>query len=170
MDLNLPVFNVEVLAPPFLLQAKFQPRGSFFIYLNDPRYLSFHFNDTKMNSIFPDYRIKTLKQTGMNLNRHMITYIALQESSDLEKVQYLHSNRPITIYTENVVIRGCFHVNPDANENDLLDETRDFLTVSEAAVYPIRPLTHTPTRHIPMLAINSQHILGYHVYEPEKTS
>ncbi|GAB4274255.1 MAG: hypothetical protein Kow0080_22440 [Candidatus Promineifilaceae bacterium] len=170
MDLQLPTFNVEVLAPPFLLQAKFQPRGSFFIYLNDPRYLSFHFNDTKMSSIFPNYRIKTLKQDGMNLNRHMITYIALQEKADLERVQYLHSHRPITIYTENVVIRGCFHVNPDANENDLLDETRDFLTVSEADVYPIRPLTHTPTRHVPMLAINSQHILGYHAHEPEKTS
>ncbi len=167
LKIKLATFDVEVLTAQFLLRGSFQPRGELFTFLNDRRHSSFHFSDTKMMPTLTDYRIGTIKQEGININWHMIAYIACQEEGDIEQVQFVQSKRPVTFYTDTNAIRGNLHVNLDAHENDLLDETRDFLAVTEAAIYPMRALTNKPTRHVPLIALNRHRVIGYHVYQPK---
>ncbi len=167
MDIQLATFSVEVVVSQFILQGQMQPRGELFTYLNDRRYLSFPFKDAKMIPMTDGYRIGALKQAGININWPMITYIALRDEGDLERIQFLQSKRPVAFYTDTIAIRGQLHVNLDAHENDLLDETRDFLAVTQAAIYPLRALTNKPTQRVPLIALNRRQILGYHVYEPK---
>jgi hypothetical protein len=110
-----------------------------------------------------------LKQDDINVNWRHIVYVALLDEADLEHVQLLQSGRLVTFYMQNLAIRGNLRVNPDAHEHDLLDETRDFLSVTDASVYPVRPLTVNPTSHVPLLALNRHLIESYHVYEPKES-
>ncbi len=166
MELKLATFDVEVVTAQFLLHGSFQPRGELFTYLNDRRYLSFHFDNVEFIPILAGYRVKAIKQASLNMNWRMVTYIAWLEGANLEGIQLLQSKRPVTFYTNTLAIRGNLHVNLDAYENDLIDETRDFLAVSDAAVYPLRSLAAKPTQKLPLMGLNRHHILGYHVYEP----
>lgn len=169
MDIKLPTFTMEIVTAQFLYRGAMQPRGELFTFLNDRRYLSFHIIEAMFRPMAADYRVHTLKQAGININWRTITYMALLDKSDIERVQLLQSKRPVTFYTENLAIRGYFHVNLDAHENDLLDETRDFWAVTEASVLPLRTLVSTPTQHVPLLALNRHQIESYHVYQSKET-
>lgn len=167
MEIKLATFPIEVITPQFLYWGNLQPRGELFTYLNDRRYLTFNFLDAEFKPMPNDYRIPAIKQENININWRTITYIALLNETDLAAVQLLQSKRPVTFYTDFLAIRGNLHINPDAHENDLVDEARDFIAVSDAAVYPMRALKSMPKQRIPLIALNRHHILSYHTYQPK---
>jgi hypothetical protein len=167
MDIQLPTLKIEAVTPQFLYQGILQPRGELFTYLNDRRYLTFHFTETVFGPIATGYRVSTLKQTGINVPWRNIIYIALLDKADLERVQFMQSGRPVAFYTRDLAIRGDLRVNPDAHENDLLDEQRDFFAVTDASILPLHSLALTPAPRVPLLAINRHQIESYHIYQPK---
>ena len=167
MELQLPTLKIEVVTSQFLYHGLIQSRGELFTFLNDRRYYTFHIMDAAFRPLLEGYRINSLKQAGINVSWQDILYIALLQKEDLERVQLLQSERPVTFYMRNLAIRGNLRVNPDAHENDLLDETRDFLAVTEASIFSLRSLAMNPTARVPLLALNRHQIESYHVYQPK---
>ncbi|MCP4428706.1 MAG: hypothetical protein GY803_29825 [Chloroflexi bacterium] len=167
MELKFTTFTVEAVTSQFLLRGSFKPRGDLFIYLNDRRHLFFHFDQVEFAPMATGYQINTVKQPSMNINWAQIIYLALLDEEIIKNLQVLQAKRPVVFYTDKFAIRGDFHVNPDAHEHDLVDDVRDFLVVSQAAVYPLRSLATKPTKKAPLLALNRRQIVGYHVYEPK---
>lgn len=84
---------------------------------------------------------------------------------DAQGEQLLASKRPTAFYVGTFVIQGQLHVNQDARDQDLLDETKDFFAISEASVYPINKVMTTPTRRVPLLYLSRTMVQGYHVVE-----
>lgn len=168
MEIQLPTFKIEVITPQFLYRGTFQPRGELFTFLNDRRHLTFHFVETTFSPMALGYRINALKQTGINVNWRNIISISVLDKEDLERVQLLQSDRPVAFYTRDLAIRGNLRVNLDSHDNDLLDETRDFLAVTDANVLPLHPLAVNPTPHVPLLVLNRHQIESYHVYQPKR--
>lgn len=165
MELNLTSFVVETITPQFLLRGNFEPRGDLFFFLNDRRHLFFHFSDVIFRPALADYQVNAIQRPSMNISWRQIIYMALLETDDVKDLQILQSKRSVVFYTDMLAIRGALHVNPDAHEQDLVDETRDFVVVTEATIYPLRPMKSTPTQKAPLLALNRHHILGYHLDE-----
>lgn len=164
MEIQLPTFKIEVLTPQFLYRGSMQPRGELFTFLNDRRFLTFHIMEAVFAPLAAGYRINALKQAGINVNWRNFIYLALLDKENIERVQLLQSERPLTFYTRDLAIRGSLRVNLDAHDNDLLDETRDFLAVTDAEIVPLHPLAAAPTRAVPLLALNRHQIESYHVY------
>jgi hypothetical protein len=123
--------------------------------------------DVVLHPIASGFRVNAVKQAGININWHHIIYIALMDKTDLERVQLLQSERPVTFYTHNLAIRGNLRVNPDAHDHDLLDEMRDFLAVTDASVLPLCSAAAAPSPRVPLLALNRHQIESYHVYQPK---
>ncbi len=169
MELKFTSFAVETITPQFLLNGRFQPRGDLFIYLNDRRHLFFHFSETVFRPMLAAYQVNPVKLPDMNISWRHIVYMSLLEEDILENLQILQSKRPVAFYTDRFAIRGALHVNPDAHEQDLVDETRDFLVVTDAMIYPLRPVKAVPSKKAPLLALNRHHILGYHIVKPKDT-
>ncbi|MCB9423230.1 MAG: hypothetical protein H6667_25765 [Ardenticatenaceae bacterium] len=167
MELQLPTFSTEIVTAQFLYRGKLQPRGELFTFLNDRRYLNFHMREATFHPLPEGYRVNTLKQDGINVNWRDILYIALLHEANMERVQLLQSGRPVTFYLQNLAIRGNLRVNPDAHDNDLLDETRDFLAVTDANIVPLHPVAAVPASTVPLLALNRHQIESYHVYQPK---
>jgi hypothetical protein len=163
MELNLPVFRVEVALPNFLIRGKFQPRGDILVFLNDPSNSYFRFDEVELLTLSPDYHIPGIKQPAMSINRQMMSFLAILDSEHTGQMQVLQTKRPTVFYYEWCAVQGDLHVNPDARDDDLLGESRDFLAVSNASVYPTKTLTNAPSNRAPFILINRHLISVYHV-------
>lgn len=166
--LELPVFRVEVIIPGFLVRAAFQPKGDLLIFMNDRRYDMARFDEAELHPIMPDAQVKGIKQEMMALNKRFISGIAMLEPERLQNVMLLATKRPFVVYTEWFAIRGDLHVNSDARDDDVFDETRDFFAITDASVYPVRTLRKAPTRKVPLIALNRHAIYAYHPFHADQ--
>jgi hypothetical protein len=167
MQLNLPVFRIEVATPRFLLKGNFQPRGDILVFLNDRSNTFFSFENVEMLMLSPTYPVPAIKQPVISINRQHIIYVAVTEQERAEAVQVLLTKRPAVFYTEWCAIQGQLHVNTDAPDDDLLSELRDFFAISNAYVFPIRSLSNEPARQAPYVLINRHATTAYHVHKPK---
>ncbi len=163
-ELKLPTFRVEVIIPGFLVRAAFQPKGDLLIFMNDQRYDVVPFEEAEMYPIMSDAQVKGMKQEMITLNKKFISAIALQEEAYLENVMLLASKRPFVFYTEWFAIRGHLHINADARDEDVFDETKDYFGITDASIYPLRALRKAPTRKVPLLTLNRHAVYAYHPY------
>jgi len=162
MEIKLDTVNIEIITSNFAVTGGFQPRGELMTNLNDKRYTFFSAIDATLRPKLIGYQVKNIAQPNFNINRNSIIYFAVKEAEYLEKIQIMQAKRPIVVYTDDLAIRGNFHVNPDARDTDLFDETRDFAAMTDVSIYPLRPMANAPTRSVPFLAISWRHVLAYH--------
>ncbi len=164
--LELPIFHVEVIMPAFLLRASFQPKGDLLIYMNDRRYDVARFDEVEMFPLMADAQVKGMKQNMMALSKKHTVGIVVLEPERLGNVMMLASKRPFVVYTDWFAIQGDLHVNADARDDDVFDETKDFFAITDAAIYPIRTLRKAPTRKVPLVALNRHAVYAYHPFQP----
>ena len=157
-------WNVELGIPNFLIKARFQPRGDMLIFLNNLTYLSFYFEEVEMLPLGTKYQFKGVKQPGMTINRGAVSFMSILDESDVEKMQLLAAKRAVVFYTEWFAIRGDFHVNTEAPDENLFDDKYEFFTLTNATIYPLRKITTKPTQEVPALLLNRTAILGYHAH------
>lgn len=157
-------WNVELSIPSFLIKARFQPRGDMLIFLNNLTYLSFYFEDVEMLPLGTKYQFKGVKQPGMTINREAISFMSILDAKDLDKMQLLSAKRTIVCYTQWFAVRGDFHVNVEAPDENLFDEKYEFFPLTDATVYPLRKIMNKPVTKLPALLINRTAILGYHAH------
>lgn len=167
MELQFTSYPVEVITGNFLLRGGFAPRGEFLTYVNDQRNIYYSFEDVEMKPLMADYQIPGLKQQELVMNRYAIHMINVLDESILEKLQIMQTKRAVVFYTDSFAIRGQFHVNADKRDNDLIDELRDYIAMTDVMVYPMRTSKIIPTRKVPFLALNRHSILAYHVHQHE---
>jgi len=162
MELKLDTIDVEITTPDFTVNGGFKPIGELMTYLNDKRYTFFSLIDAEMRPQETGYQVKNIPQPIFNINRNAIIYFAVKNAEYLSKIQIMQAKREIVVYTNSLAIRGNFHVNPDARDTDLFDETRDFYAITDASIYPLRSMANPPVRKVPFIGINWHHVTAYH--------
>ena len=162
MEINLPVYKVEVGLSDFLIRAGFQPRGDFLIYLNDRAYSYLRFDEVSMKALSSDYHVSSVKQKTMSINRQSIFYLAVVIPEEADRLQVLQTKRPVIFYTNWCAIQGNLHVNTDSRDDDLLDQSRDFFAVSDATIFPIRSTIVAPASKAPYVLVNRHALTAYH--------
>ena len=158
-------WNVEVGIPSFLIKARFQPRGDMLLFLNNPTYLSFYFEDVEMLPLGTKYQFKGIKQPGMTINREAISFMSILDKSDMERMQLLAAKRTMVFYTEWFAIRGDFHVNSETPSENIFDEKNEYFPLTDAKVYPLRKMMNKPITEVPGLLLNRTVILSYHAHQ-----
>jgi hypothetical protein len=162
--LKFDFWNVEMGIPSFLIKARFQPRGDMLIFLNNQTYLSFYFEDIEMLPLGTKYQFKGVKQPGMTINREAISFMSILDKDDLDKMQLLSAKRKIVCYTEWFAIRGDFHVNVEAPDENIFDDKNEFFPLTDVSIFPIRKIMNKPVQKVPALLLNRTAILGYHAH------
>ncbi len=165
MELKLDNINVEIVTSDFAINGGFKPIGELMTNLNDKRYTFFNIVDATLRPQKKGYQVKSIPQPGFNVNRNRIIYFAVKDAEYLSKIQIMQAKREIVIYTDSLAIRGNFHVNPDARDTDLFDETRDFSAMTDVSIYPLRSMTNPPIRKVPFASINWHHVTVYHTVQ-----
>jgi hypothetical protein len=164
-ELQLKTYQAEVVLEDYLIKANVQPRGSMLVYLNDKQRPFLPFDDAEIYPLAVERQITCIKQPNIVLNKRYLKILVVPNEADAENEQLLASKRPVAVYTGFFVIQGQLHVNADARDQDLLDETKDYFAMSDASIYPIRKVLTPPTRRVPLLYLSRELIQVYHVVE-----
>ena len=162
-ELQLKTYQAEVVLEDYLIKAKIQPRGSMLVYLNDKQRPFLPFDDVEIYPLAVERQVACIKQPNIVVNKKYLKVLVVPDEADAQNEQLLTSKRPTAIYTGFFVIQGQLHVNADARDQDLLDETKDFFAVTEASIYPVRKVLTPPTRSVPLLYLSRGLVQGYHV-------
>jgi hypothetical protein len=71
------------------------------------------------------------------------------------------------VYTTRYAIRGDLHINEDARDDDVFDETKEFFAMSGVTIYPIQVGRQSPVAKVPLLFINQRQVYAYHPYQAQ---
>jgi len=161
-NLRFEKWKIEIAIPNFLVRAALQPRGDLMIFLNNLTYTSFNFSDVEFVPLGTDYQVKGVKQPMMNVTRSAIAFLSVLEPERAAQIQLLQAKRPMVFYTPWFAVRGDLHVNTEAPDESLLDDKFEFFMLTDATIYPLRPINTQPTHKVPAVAFNRYNILAYH--------
>jgi hypothetical protein len=164
-ELNLPTFNVETIASGVLFRGKFEPKGDMLIYLNDNRYTVIRLDDAALYPVAEGVNIRGVRQPMMAITKETIQIVSVLDKADMAHLMLLSSKRPFVAYTSHYAVQGNLHVNTDARDDDIFDETKIFFAMSDATIYPIYSGRHQPVAKVAAVMINQQQILAYHPYQ-----
>lgn len=164
-EIQLKTFQVEVILDDYLVRAKLQPRGSMLVYLNDRQRPFMPFSDAEIYPLAVERQVNCIKQPSIVINKNYLKLLGLTNDEEAQEEQLLTTKRPVAFYTGPFVIQGQLHVNADARDQDLLDETKDFFAMTDASIYPVRKMLTPPPRHMPLLFLSRELTQVYHVFE-----
>jgi len=164
-ELQLKTFQAEVVLEDYLIRAKIQPRGSMLVYLNDRQRPFLPFEGVEIYPLALERQVNCIKQSEIIINKRYLKILCLTDEEEAQSEQLLASKRPVAFYTGAFAIQGQLHVNADARDQDLLDETKDYFAMSEVSIYPIRKVLTPPTRRAPVLYLSRSLVQAYHIVE-----
>lgn len=162
-EIELATFRVEAILQDYLYKADLQPRGDLLGYLNDRNWQFIPFRNGELHVLAADRRVGAMQQELATVNKLRLTLLSVLEKEQAANIHLQITTRPAVFYFDNIAVQGKLHVPPDAPDEDLLDELHDFFSVSDAVVFPIRPMAVEPTREVPLLFVNRLMIQSYHV-------
>jgi hypothetical protein len=161
-QLQLKTIQVEVFLEDYMIRAKIQPRGAMLVFLNDKQWPFLPLSDAEIFPLAAERQVNSIKQPSVVINKKYLKFICLTDPEESKDEQLLASKRAVAFYTGAFVVQGQLHVNQDARDQDLLDETKEYFAMSEASVYPIRKVSTSPTRHVPLLYLSRPLVQAYH--------
>lgn len=162
-DIELPTFRVEAILQDYLLRADLQPRGDLLSYLNDRNWEFITFRNGELHALADDRRVGAMPQEMTTVNKRRLSVLSVLDKEQAATLQFQITTRASVFYFDHFAVQGKLHVPPDAPDEDLLDEMHDFFSVSDAVLFPIRPMALQPAKEVPVLLVNRAMIQTYHV-------
>ena len=162
-DLNRPLLQVEAVLSDFLLRGSLTPLGELLNFLNDRRRGAFTFAACELLPLSPERQLKGIKQDTLTVNRSQLVTLALLDEAQAAAERLLKASRSVVFYTAQFAIQGELHVNVDARDSDLMDDSRDFYPLSQATLFSLRPIAQPITRQVPLLMLQRAQVQAYHL-------
>jgi hypothetical protein len=160
-ELKLITYQVEVILEDFILRADFRPRGEILSFVNDRSWRFLPFENGSLIPVAPDRRIGGAQVQKISINKSEISFLSVLKADVLGDFHLPPDHRLVTFYTNYCAVKGELHVSADAPDEDLLDDQHDFFAMSEASVFPIRPVAVTPSAQNPLILIQQSMIKAY---------
>ncbi len=162
-ELSRPLLQVEAILSDFLLRGGLTPLGELPNFLNDRRRGVFTFEACELLPLAPERQVKGIKQEVLTINRGQLVTLSLLDEAQAAAERLLKASRPVVFYTAQFAIQGLLHVNVDVRDTDLMEDSRDFYPVSQATLFPLRPIAQPITRQVPLLMLQRAQVQAYHL-------
>lgn len=167
LELQLTAYRVEIMLPDFWARASFKPLGPMLSYVNDRSRGNVRFEEIELMHLAVDRQVGCIKQAKVTVEKQNLVLIAVPDHEEAQSIQLLQNKRPVVFYTGRFAIQGQLHANQDARDDDLLDDARDYVALSEVTLFPLRQLGATAvSRKVPLLLVNQHYVQTYHVHQP----
>jgi len=162
-QIELATLQVEAILQDYMMRGELQPRGQLVAYLNDHNWGFLPVKNAVFSALAADRRVGEIKQAAAVLNKSHLSALCLLDETDVTGVQLPSGTRPVIFYIGHFAVQGQLHVRPDAPDEDILDDLHDFFPVTQAAIFPVRPVAASPTRQVPLLMISRRLTQAYQV-------
>lgn len=161
---NITSYHAEAITTDYFIRGLFQSLGSTPAFLNDHSHRFAHFNDVEMAPLMTDRQMGMIRREWVTVNKNLIVLLSFLDKEEAAGVQIIPARRPVIFYLSQLAVQGQIHVNPDAHDKDLLDETRAYVALSDASIFPVHSVGLSPTRQVPLCFININLIHAYHTH------
>ena len=162
-QIELSTFLVEVILEDFLVRGELQPRGDILTYINDRNWDFIAFRNCELLPLAKDSRVSAINQDLLVINKNHLCAISVLDKNQTENIRLQEGDRPFICYISQFAIQGKAHVHSESPDEDMLDERQDFYALTEASIFPIRPVSVSPKQKVPLLIIKRGRIQVYHV-------
>lgn len=163
LKISMETFQVEAVSNRYFWRGSFTPLGPIQTFLNDHQRPYVILREAEIVPLAPDRKVRGVRRDSMTANKLAFAFLSLLDPAEVQRIQLLPSKRPVIFYLEDFAVQGQLHVNVDAKDEDLIDETRLYYPVSEVRLFPIHPLAVVPTGQVPLLYLNVTHLQTYYV-------
>jgi hypothetical protein len=162
-QIELATLQIEAILQDYLLRGEFQPRGQLVSYLNDRNWSFLPVKNAVFSALAADRRVGEIKQSASVINKSRLAILSVLDEGEAAEVQLPTGTRPVIFYVAQFAVQGQLHVRPDAPDEDILDEMHDYFPVTQASIFPVRPVAVAPTRQVPLLLISRPLTQAYQV-------
>ena len=162
-EIQLKTFQIEGILLDYLLRASLQPRGHLLAFLNDRNWEYIPFHDAELTPLAHDARLGGMRKEVLSVNKNNLCLVSLLDPEKTTDIQLPIAHRPVIFHLGLFAVQGELHVTSDAPDEDLMDDLHDYFPVTSASIYPIRPVSATPTAKVPMLFVNRTLVQAYQV-------
>jgi len=168
-QIELATLQVEAILQNYVLRGELQPRGQLVAYLNDRNWTFLPFKNAVFSPLATDRRVGEIKQALSVINKKQLAALCVLTEEDAADVQLPSGTRPVVFYVAHFAVQGQLHVRPDAPDEDILDDLHDYFPITQATIFPVRPVAATPTRQVPLLLISRPLTQAYQVVKDQST-
>jgi len=168
-QIELATLQVEAILQDYILRGELQPRGQLIAYLNDRNWTFVPFKNAVFSALAADRRVGEIKQSSAVINKNRLAALCVVEEEAAADVQLPSGTRPVVFYIAHFAVQGQLHVRPDAPDEDILDDLHDYFPITQATIFPVRPVAATPTRQVPLLLISRVLTQAYQVVKGQTT-
>jgi hypothetical protein len=162
MRLEINHLSVEMVTADFLARARLQPLGELPTFLNDRRRSFIRVDEVELSPMSCERQMQGVSRPSMSINKKQVAFVSLLKEEEAAEVLIMASGRNVVFYIGPFAVNGKLHINADAKDEDLLDDSRDFYAVSDVTVYPVESVAAPPQRKVPLLFVNRARVDGYH--------
>lgn len=162
-QIELATLQIEAILQDYLLRGELQPRGQLLSYLNDRNWTFVPVKNAVFTALASDRRVGEIKQAASVVNKGRLAALSLVDEGEAADIQLPAGTRPVIFYVAHFAVQGQLHVRPDAPDEDILDDLHDFFPVTQATIFPVRPVAVAPTRNVPLLLISRPLTQAYQV-------
>jgi hypothetical protein len=162
-QIELATIQVEAILQDYTLRGELQPRGQLISYLNDRNWTFVPVKNAVFSALAADRRVGEIKQTAAVINKNQLAALSVLNEDEAAEVQLPIGTRPVIFYIAHFAVQGQMHVRSDAPDEDILDDLHDYFPITQAKIFPVRPVAAAPTRQVPLLLISRPLTQAYQV-------
>lgn len=162
-EIELSSFLVEVILDDYLVRGEIQPRGDLLTYINDRNWEFVAFRNCELIPISKDSRVSAINQDLVVINKHHLCAISVIDEEQVKEIRLHESDRSLICYINQFAFQGNVHVHAEAPDEDMLDERQEYYALTDASIFPIRPISASPKQKVPLLIFKRDRIQVYHV-------
>lgn len=166
-QIELATLHVEAILQDYVLRGEMQPRGPLVSYLNDRNWTFLPVKNAVFAALASDRRIGEIKQAASVINKKHLAALSVVDEGEVADIQLPSGTRPVIFYVSHFAVQGQLHVRPDAPDEDILDDLHDFYPVTQATIFPVRPVAVAPKRNVPLLIISRPLTQTYQVVKSQ---
>jgi hypothetical protein len=161
-QIELPTFLVEVILDDYLVRGEMQPRGELLTFINDRNWDFVAFRNCELLPLAQDSRVSSINKNLLVVNKHHLCAISVLDEEQARNIRLHETDRSLICYINQFAFQGKIHVHSEAPDEDMLDERQEYYALSEASIFPIRPVSTSPKQKAPLVIFKRGRIQLYH--------
>lgn len=163
LTLSKRLYRSEIFTEELRIEGKLEPMGEIITALGDARRTCMSVYDATVTPVSAHNRLSAMAIPELTISKKHVVFVALLDPTDHEGIRLPPNIHVLTIYTQNFVIQGEFHLGGETRVRDFVDTlTLDFTPVTNARFFPLTPPKANLTASWPFIIINKNLINMYH--------
>ncbi len=156
-------FIIRVYTPAYVLIGQSESTNAFLGWLNNPNKQTLDLFEVEGLSLDPNATLVNLSQPLVTLPKRQVEAIDLVSPEAQASVQLTSRAELAVLYTDRFIIQANMHPSGDMPISNIFNVIGgDFLSVSDARLYPLVPTRKLPTDHARVLVVNKYSVNFYH--------